>query len=149
MEPAGNGTTQQGNELLIQGHTKMKIKPQGDFFISWWPKTICPTIKEKRISSQTQDSINQQTSSKKIFKNQQALPTNSKLEMATALTFLALSIFQLVLAISAQQTAGSCPCKYDQKFKSCQIRNHKTAWMEHYDPEVGLYEDCLPQVQEK
>ncbi len=34
-------------------------------------------------------------------------------------------------------------------FGSCAIKDPNKAWGRHYDEDIGLYGDCLPEVPEK
>lgn len=71
--------------------------------------------------------------------------------MVTFQPILALSLLYLVHLTASQlpHTHGACTCRFGESFGDCQIKDHEMAWREHYNLEVGLYDDCLPQVEEK
>ena len=69
--------------------------------------------------------------------------------MATFLPILTFSLLYLVCLTASQLPYAPCTCRFGESFGDCQIKDHETVWREHYNLEVGLYQDCLPQVEEK
>ena len=73
--------------------------------------------------------------------------------MAITSTMISLTrIIAVVLSITllVQSQSDSCPCKIGKgKFRDCREKDPDEVWRVHYDTEVGLYDDCLPRVEEK
>ncbi len=63
------------------------------------------------------------------------------------LAFILHITIQLSLSYGAVQ---DCTCEEGRgRFGSCAIKDPDKAWGRHYDEDIGLYGDCLPEVPEK
>ena len=56
----------------------------------------------------------------------------------------------ITLAMGSISWAKSCTCTEGKgKFGDCKLKNPSAVWGNHYDQDIGLHTDCLPQVPEK
>ena len=65
----------------------------------------------------------------------------------TGMTSLSLLLF-LLTHISSGESQPTCSCNVGKAmFKDCDMKNAE--WRPHDHSDLGLYDDCLPEVEEK
>lgn len=74
--------------------------------------------------------------------------------MADIIKIITLHAFILLLyckiSLVESQLDATCPCQIGKgKFRECKEKDPDKVWRVHYNTDVRLYGDCLPQVEEK